>query len=232
MSYQYYNERERTAKGVNFDLTQQLDSTDAGNAVVYPAELPDAAPDRVIGFNEARSCKSPDKFGVHFFLDDYQFERIWHRPDQYVNLLQRFPFVLGPDFSLYTDYPDPLQRWNHYRNQLLAAYYQSQGVRLIPAAGWSDETSYGWCFDGLPERSTLAVSTVGCMVHKQATRSFIQGLQALIDAKHPSTLVVYGKVTPEIESILARAKCRLVQYAHGQALRMGRVQKEEKQHGW
>ncbi|WP_394345181.1 DUF4417 domain-containing protein [Bifidobacterium longum] len=27
---------------------------------------------------------------MHFFLDDYQFERVWRRPDLYVRMLARF----------------------------------------------------------------------------------------------------------------------------------------------
>lgn len=30
-----------------------------------------------IGFNYAKTCKRPEKKGVHFFLDDYQFNRLW-----------------------------------------------------------------------------------------------------------------------------------------------------------
>ncbi|WP_288894874.1 DUF4417 domain-containing protein [uncultured Megasphaera sp.] len=31
--------------------------------------------------------------GVHFFLDDYQFERIWNRPTVYVKQLSKFALV-------------------------------------------------------------------------------------------------------------------------------------------
>lgn len=42
-----------------------------------------------IGFNAAASCnkeKRPET-GVHFYLDDYQFQRLWNRPDYYLPML-------------------------------------------------------------------------------------------------------------------------------------------------
>lgn len=222
MSYQYANERERTAIAVHFDLLPGLELTEQGNPVVQPAVLPEDAPAALVGFNEARTCASPDRFGVHFFLDDYQFERVWRNPRKYVNMLRAFPFVLGPDFSLYTDYPEPLQRWNHYRNQLLTAWLQSEGVHVIPTAGWAGETSLERCFDGMPQGGTIAVSTVGCLVHKETTTAFIQGFWAMLQQLHPETVLVYGKSTPDIEALAAKAGAKIVRYAHGQAVRVGR----------
>ena len=61
-----------------------------------------------IGFNEVLSSKQ-NNCGVHFFLEDYQFQRLWNTPDRYIEKLQNFNCVLSPDFSLYTDYPTALQ---------------------------------------------------------------------------------------------------------------------------
>lgn len=71
---------------------------------------------------------------MHFFLDDYQFERFWRQPQRYLDALAKCPLVLGPDFSLYTDFPAPIQHWNHYRNQLLTAWLQHNGVCAIPGS--------------------------------------------------------------------------------------------------
>lgn len=226
MSYQYFNERERTALAVNFDLLAQLELTEAGNPIARRADLPMDAPTQVIGFNEARTCRCPDRYGVHFFLDDYQFERIWRSPERYLNMLKAFPFILGPDFSLYTDYPEPLQRWNHYRNQLLTAWMQTQGVRVIPTAGWSDAASLAWCFDGMPKGGTVAVSTVGCLASRQATEGFMRGYNVMLDTLHPDVVIVYGKTTEVMEMQAARSGAQIVRFAHGQAVRVGREKEE------
>ena len=47
--------------------------------------------------------------GRHFFIDDYQFERIWSAPDKYTCVLKGFKCVLTPDFLLYLDMPPPMQ---------------------------------------------------------------------------------------------------------------------------
>lgn len=73
-----------------------------------------------IGFNEAMSSKKTD-CGIHFFLDDYQFMRLWNNPERYIGLLKKFNCVLSPDFSLYADYPTALQIYNHYHKHWLAA---------------------------------------------------------------------------------------------------------------
>jgi len=38
-----------------------------------------------IGFNYCKSCAKRGQvdFGVHFFLDDYQFNRLWNKPNNY-----------------------------------------------------------------------------------------------------------------------------------------------------
>lgn len=63
----------------------------------------------LVGFNYAKTTKGRSNKGVHFFLDDYQFTRLWSRPYDYLNLLKRFEFVLTPDFSLYSDFPVAMQ---------------------------------------------------------------------------------------------------------------------------
>ncbi|MGQ7551471.1 DUF4417 domain-containing protein, partial [Streptococcus suis] len=42
----------------------------------------------------------------------YQFERIWQRPEFYIEKLTEFDCVLTPDFSLYQDMPIAMQIWN------------------------------------------------------------------------------------------------------------------------
>ena len=34
-----------------------------------------------ISFNYARGCEEPERHGIHFFIDDYQFMRLWKNPD-------------------------------------------------------------------------------------------------------------------------------------------------------
>lgn len=81
-----------------------------------------------ISFNYAKGCEEPEEHGVHFFIDDYQFLRVWTNPDQYVRMLSKFQAVCTPDFSTYTDFPKAIQVYNHYRKHWVGAYLQMHGV--------------------------------------------------------------------------------------------------------
>ena len=148
-------------------------------------------PKSLLGFNYAKSSKKYES-GIHFFLDDYQFERLWRSPQTYINMLSEFDCVLTPDFSLYTDMPKAMMIWNTYRSRLLGNFWQQEGLTVIPTVSWADEDSFDFCFDGLPLNSTLAVSTVGIKQSKKATQIWIKGFEEMIESCHPEKLIVYG----------------------------------------
>lgn len=82
-----------------------------------------------IGFPMAGSCKGEHRKGkgIHFFVDDYQFIRLWNQIDRYIPMLASYGWMLSPDFSLYTDFPVSLQIYNHFRKHWLGAYLQRNG---------------------------------------------------------------------------------------------------------
>ena len=150
-----------------------------------------------IGFNYARNAKEPENKAVHFFLDDYQFTRVWTEPDRYIPMLQRFKYVLTPDFSLYTDFPKPLQIYNHYRKHWIGAYWQMYGINVIPTICWSDQKSFEWCFDGEPTQSVVAVSSVGTQNNKEKKRCFLDGYHEMVERLQPTQIIFYGRVPDE-----------------------------------
>ena len=162
-----------------------------GIPVIQPADF---RADNWIGFNYAKGCEDPEVHGVHFFLDDYQFVRVWSQPDTYLNMLRRFQAVLTPDFSTYTDFPKSIQIYNHYRKHWLGAYWQLHGIRVIPTISWSDADSFSWCFDGEPVGGTVAVSSVGTQVSKESGRLFMAGYNEMLNRLKPSAIIMYGKV--------------------------------------
>lgn len=56
-----------------------------------------------IGFNYVMSDDNPEGKAVHFFIDDYQFERVWNDPEKYLDKLSKYAVVASPDFSPYGD---------------------------------------------------------------------------------------------------------------------------------
>lgn len=159
-----------------------------------------------IGYNYAGTAKDREKKGVHFFLDDYQFLRLWTDPDRYISTLQQFAYVMSPDFSMYTDFPKALQIYNHYRKHWLAAYWQEHGIRVIPTICWSDKSSFEWCFDGEPTHSVVAISSVGTQNSKERKRQFLDGYFEMVDRLQPTQIIFYGKVPEECKGNIVRVK--------------------------
>lgn len=145
-------------------------------------------------FNERKQAD-----GIHFFIDDYQFQRIWNNPEAYVQMLKRYKFVCSPDFSLYTDMPKALQIFNTYKKQWLARYFQEQGINVVSTVSWSDEASFDFCFDGIPEGSCVAVSSVGVWKNPECLTAFKKGYEEMIRRIKPSKILFMGKVPIEYE---------------------------------
>lgn len=131
--------------------------------------------------------------GVHFFMYDYLFERVWNTPDKYLTYLSRYDYVLSPDFSLYVDFPLAVTIYNHYRKHWLSAYWQEWGIPVIPVVRWMFPDSYDWCFDGEPKNSIVAVSNVGCVKNKELKKMFDDGYKEMLKRLNPSQILFFGK---------------------------------------
>ena len=181
------NQRLRTDYFYNLDLIEHVEID------VFPIiKRTEHIPKELIGFNYVNTNKQHEKC-VHFYLDDYQFERVWNKPDFYTDKLLHFDSVFTPDFSLYLDMPMPLQIFNTYRNRLLGAYWKSRGLEVIATLSWSDDKSYSFCFEGVEPGGVVTVSTVGCGNSVHAKRLFLNGLDEMVHRLEPKKVLVYGK---------------------------------------
>lgn len=146
--------------------------------------------DTWLGFNYCKKeeyCKP--NVGVHFCLDDYQFETLWLHPNKYIDNFRKCGAILSPDFSMYTDFPLAIQIYNHYRKHWLAKFYQDRGIKVVPTIGWAGEESYSWCFDGEPEHSVVALGTSGCFNDGYATELFMQGYNEMMKRLKPKQII-------------------------------------------
>ena len=188
----YGAERLKTDRAYNLDIVSRADCGGDGFPAISPC---DAEPDELQGFNYAKSTPDADKRGkgCHFFIDDYQFERVWTRPDKYLRCLSAYDCVLTPDFSLYMDMPDAMQQWNRYRSAALGSYWARNGIMVVPTLSWAQPSSYGFCFKGIPRHATVATSTVGVARDKDAQAVWFDGMREAMKRLEPSRVLLYGK---------------------------------------
>ena len=184
------NERHRTNDYYNLDLVDIDNSTN--NFWQMPIiKKEDFIPSDLIGFNYAKTSKEKN-VGIHFYLDDYQFERIWNDPGEYIDILKEYDCILSPDFSLYLDMPMPMKIWNVFRSRQIGNYYQHQGIKVIPTIQWAEKETYSFCFEGIEEGSVVTVSTIGVKRNKEALQIWKDGMDAMIKKIKPKTILVYG----------------------------------------
>ena len=145
---------------------------------------------------------------VHFYYDDFKFIQAWRNPDKYVERLRRFKAVISPDFSLYTDFPRALQILSCYRRQWCGAYWQSLGLDVIPDVIWGDKESYNYCFDGIPEHSVVAVSSVGVALDNdwngEKSDMFKDGYEEMLNRLKPTKILYYGTLIDGLDGDIIR----------------------------
>lgn len=183
------NERLRTDNAYNLPYVDL--SRCEGKYQMPIIENDNHIPDSLIGFNYALTSKNKTA-GVHFYVDDYQFERIWNEPEKYIQVLKDYDCVLTPDFSLYMDMPYSMKLWNVFRSRLIGQMCQDAGLKVIPTVSWAEEATFDFCFDGLPEKAILSISTVGVKNSPEALEIWRAGVTELIKRKQPKLLLVYG----------------------------------------
>lgn len=152
-------------------------------------------PNKLISFSKSLCSNEYDAF-IRFYEDDVNFERIWNKPNKYLEILKKFTGIISPDFSLYRDMPLVMQEWNTYRGRAIASWLQNKGIPVIPNVRWSDERSFEFCCLGTPSRSTISIGSHGCIKNTKDREYFKQGLEYVINRLVPHTIIVYG-TTPD-----------------------------------
>ena len=189
----YGDERERTYNSYNMYQVDYVDLTK--NFWQMPIiHKTNYIPDDLIGFKYAMQTPEDERqlAGLHCFIDDYQFERLWNKPDDYIELVRGFQCFISPDFSLYMDMTQPTKIWNTYRSRLIGAFYQAQGIEVIPCVNWAQADSFDYCFEGLEQGGTIAISTIGCKKDPECLDMWVTGMKETLKRLKPKTILMYG----------------------------------------
>ncbi len=94
--------------------------------------------------------------GYHFFIGSDQIKCVWERPQVAIKFLHKLPVVLSPHFSLQGKRSEQL--FSVYKNRWCGAWWQRQGLSVIPSISWANEESYHFCFAGVQSGGVVAIS--------------------------------------------------------------------------
>lgn len=147
----------------------------------------------------ANDNETNKKRGVHFFVDDYRFSGIYDNPERTIERYSQYAFLLTPDFSTYSDMDLWRQLESVAKNRWVGAYWQSKGRIVIPTVSWSIPRSFEFCFDGIEQHATVAVSTLGC---KKAKIDFMRGYEVMLEKLQPKSIICFGDPFSEMQGNL------------------------------
>lgn len=153
-------------------------------------------PTTIVPFNIAMQMpiERRKEVWVHFYIDDYQFERIWNKPIKYLEILKQFKGVIAPNFSMFANMPKAISIFNLYRNNTLCNFYMQNSIEVIPCACWTNASSHFWCLETIEKNSIVSVSSVGA-----DKEMFIQGFHLLMKIVNPRLVVYLGQIFDEIK---------------------------------
>lgn len=127
---------------------------------------------------------------IHFFTYDWKFEKVYENADEEFEILKQYYCLLSPDFSLFTNMPLALQIESVFKNRWCGAFWQSNGLRVIPTVSWGDERTFDFCFDGIEEGSIVAVCTY---YRENCEDEFMLGYNEMLKRIKPSVVICYDE---------------------------------------
>ncbi len=166
----------------------------------------DSIPEQLIGWDEARSIykkeiKKSKNFKypafIHFYMDDQKFDSkktsIWTYPYEALKIIIHFQGIISPDFSTYSDFPEPIKIYNTYRMRAFGCFMESEGIPYIHNVRWGTKETWKYCFDGIPVHGVVAVGTVASGLRRKENRKlFEEGFRKMIEIIQPKVIIIYG----------------------------------------
>ncbi len=155
-------------------------------------------PKGMLPFEKAKKDSYSKRQYVHFYMHDKYFADILTATTKYVNLLKQYDGVITPDCSMLIGQSKCIQQTNTYFNRAVGFYLQRQGIPVIANIRWSDESSFAYCFLGVPKNSIVCVSTHGCIRSSREKEMFRKGLSEMLRVLEPTDVLVHGYMSAEV----------------------------------
>lgn len=146
-----------------------------------------------------------DSGAYHFFLPPERLDSVWQRPTPALKSIKRLGSVLSPAFPLSGTKSEQL--FATYKNRWCGAWWESQGITVIPSVLWNGEESYDFAFAGVARGSIVAI----------AGRNWKQdpnGFDCLRQSLRPVKILCFGDPQvelPELVTYPERFRLRLIE---------------------
>lgn len=125
----------------------------------------------------------------HTFVDDWRLEHLWRRPELGLLKLLQNNVVTAPDFTIETNFPQPLLAYQVWRSASLARYWTNAGLKVVPVLQWGDPELYRFCTQGILPGSVVAVRGP----QKGTEIDWIQGALFMQQYLNPSLVLHFGR---------------------------------------
>ena len=90
--------------------------------------------------------------------------------------------------------------WAAYRNRLLAAWMQREGLTVIPSA--RAQPGCPWLLEGMPRGGTLAICGRALVKDVDERRRFVRDLQTTVEELQPDAIAYYGSTAYDVDELL------------------------------
>lgn len=110
-----------------------------------------------------------------------------------------------PDYSTYSDMNYWRQMESVAHSRWVGAFWQGQGLMVIPTISWSDRRSFDFCFDGIEKHSVVAIGMIGC---KKSKQEFMHGYNEMLCRIEPNAIICFGTPFSEMEGFLIQVDYR------------------------
>lgn len=158
-------------------------------------------PNDIVALYRIDRCKVEGSI-PHFYIEDSKFESTWTSPRKSLDKIARYPMVISPDFSVYENLAFPQKLWNIFRNKALAAWWQYNGLNVIPNVSWLYGKDYAISFDGWPKHSVIAVNSTGVNGDERCKIMWMEGYKVMLETLRPIHILRNGvKIEGEAELI-------------------------------
>lgn len=126
----------------------------------------------------------------HFFMPPQRFKCVWERPREGLRSISRLSTESSPATALSPAFPLdgtlPQQILATYKNRWIGAWWQAQGILVIPSVLWNGRRSYNFAFAGISQGGVVAVT------NKNITEQ-PEGFRIMMELLNPIKVLCFGE---------------------------------------